>query len=69
MSGITFNDIGNVDSVDAFTGGPVIGVAHICTKCLARYGEESVKELNTHNNGQCMSCNEESIVKEVKVKV
>jgi DNA-directed RNA polymerase subunit RPC12/RpoP len=64
MPAIKFKDIGDRDLVDAFTGGNIKGGIYKCSKCLARYGEDSVKEINAHNDRKCIACGTDSIVKD-----
>ena len=42
--------------VDAFTGGPLVGIISQCAKCQCHYSAESVQALVEHNNGACMAC-------------
>lgn len=54
-SGIVFQPSAE-PAVDAFTGGPLVGVATKCTKCQCCYGAESLEALKEHNQGKCMGC-------------
>ncbi|MBL4901009.1 MAG: hypothetical protein JKX76_15485 [Colwellia sp.] len=59
--GIVFRDMGPKRVSDGFTGGVISGVVYRCGNCLTRYGEESVKVIESENSGKCVSCNKPQI--------